>query len=212
MYNSGKGFIIKIHDQMGLKFRCSHYNGAGTLAGDTLCMDANNAKIVVAGYNSQKVRVFTAEEEDGPPLTMVPEFLARMSVLSHKARTKQMVVKLTKFIAATGGVSKVQLHSDNQRLAVLLPHSSSTVICDISSVQRLHRFTVTPDATIMIWKKDTLVLAPFFSGVVQVFNTGTRDDKTEYEEMASLVGNFRKIDAMALYENLVATAETRVVK
>ena len=64
----------------------------------------------------------------------------------------------------------------------------------------------------MIWKKDTLVLAPFFSGVVQVFNTNNKDDKSEYEEMASLVGNFRKIDAMALYENLVATAETRVVK
>ena len=55
VYNSGKGFIIKIHDQLGLKFRCSHYNGAGTLAGDTLCMDANDAKIVVAGHNSQKV-------------------------------------------------------------------------------------------------------------------------------------------------------------
>ena len=178
MYNSGKGFIIKIHDQLGLKFRCSHYNGAGTLAGDTLCMDANDAKIVVAGYNSQKVWVFTAEEEDSPPLTMVPEFLARMSVLSHKTRTKQMVVKLTKFIAATGGVSKVQLHSDNQRLAVLLPHSTSTEIWDINSVQRLHRFTVSPDASLMIWRKDTLVLAPFFSGVVQVFNTNNREVRT----------------------------------
>ena len=27
VYNSGKGFIIKIHDQLGFKFRCSHYNG-----------------------------------------------------------------------------------------------------------------------------------------------------------------------------------------
>ena len=27
VYNSGKGFIIKIHDQLGFKFRSSHYNG-----------------------------------------------------------------------------------------------------------------------------------------------------------------------------------------
>ena len=75
VYNSGKGFIIKIHDQLGFKFRCSHYNGqcrkylyldrqkyliymcagAGTVNSDTLCMDATDSKIVVAGYNSQKV-------------------------------------------------------------------------------------------------------------------------------------------------------------
>ena len=71
VYNSGKGFIIKIHDQLGFKFRCSHYNGdifqpllsvthdyypgAGTVNSDILCMDATDTKIVVAGYNSQKV-------------------------------------------------------------------------------------------------------------------------------------------------------------
>ena len=44
--------------------------------------------------------MFTIDEEESPPLTMVPEFLARMSV--GKPRSKQMVVKLTKFIAATG--------------------------------------------------------------------------------------------------------------
>ena len=64
----------------------------------------------------------------------------------------------------------------------------------------------------MVWRKDTLVVAPFFSGVVQVFNTKNKEEENEYEEMASLVGNFRKIDAMAVYENLVATAETRIVK
>ena len=29
--------------------------GAGTVNSDTLCMDATDSKIVVAGYNSQKV-------------------------------------------------------------------------------------------------------------------------------------------------------------
>ena len=65
------------------------------------------------------------EEEDQVHLTMVPDFLVRMSQLTSKSRTKQLVTKLSKFIAATGGVSKVQLHSDNNRLAVLLPHSTS---------------------------------------------------------------------------------------
>ena len=81
--------------------------------------------------------VFSCEEEDTTPLTMVPEFLVRMSstitsrnrshtppnlghhdlMLQHVARSpaKQLVTKLTKFIAATGGVSRVQLHADSYR-------------------------------------------------------------------------------------------------
>ena len=55
VYNSGKGFIIKIHDQLGFKFRCSHYNGTGTVNADSLSLDSSDSKIVVAGYNSQKV-------------------------------------------------------------------------------------------------------------------------------------------------------------
>ena len=81
--------------------------------------------------------VFSSEEEDTTPLTMVPEFLVRMSstitsrsrspsppnlaqpelMLQHAPRSpaKQLVTKLTKFIAATGGVSRVQLHADSYR-------------------------------------------------------------------------------------------------
>ena len=83
-----------------------------------------------------QVWVFSCEEEDTTPLTMVPEFLVRMSstitsrnrspspnlarhelMLQHVARSpaKQLVTKLTKFIAATGGVSRVQLHADSYR-------------------------------------------------------------------------------------------------
>ena len=54
------------------------------------------------------------------------------------------------------------------------------------------------------------MVAPLYSGVVQVFNTKTAAGG--YEEGEGLVGGFRKIDAIAVYENLVATAETRTVK
>ena len=85
----------------------------------------------------RQVWVFSSEEEDTTPLTMVPEFLVRMSstitsrnrspsppnlarhelMLQHVLRSpaKQLVTKLTKFIAATGGVSRVQLHADSYR-------------------------------------------------------------------------------------------------
>ena len=71
-------------------------------------------------------------------------------------------------------------------------------------------FSLTPDATFLCWRKEALVVAPLYSGVVQVFNTKTAAGG--YEEGEGLVGGFRKIDAIAVYENLVATAETRTVK
>jgi len=205
VYSSGKGFILKIHDNLGFKFRSSHFNCAGTVKNDTLCMDATESKIVVAGYTSQKVWVFCMEEEDTNSLTMVPDFLVKMSQLT-RPRSKNLVTKLTKFIAATGGVTKVQIHSDNDRLAVLLPHSQSVEIWNIQLVTRLHRFVLTPDASFLSWRKDTLICAPLYSGVVQVFNT------SNYEEKQSLVGFFRKIDAISSFENLVATAETRTIR
>lgn len=44
VYGSGKGFILKIHDSLGFKFRCSHFNGAGTVQHDILCLDATESK------------------------------------------------------------------------------------------------------------------------------------------------------------------------
>ena len=35
-------------------------------------------------------------------------------------------------------------------------------------VTRLHRFPLNPDASFLIWRKDILVVAPLFTGVVQV--------------------------------------------
>ena len=54
------------------------------------------------------------------------------------------------------------------------------------------------------------MVAPLYSGVVQVFNTKT--ETGGYAESEVLVGGFRKIDAIAVYENIVATAESRTVK
>ena len=71
-------------------------------------------------------------------------------------------------------------------------------------------FSLTPDATFLTWRKEVLVVAPLYSGVVQVFNTKT--ETGGYEESEGLVGGFRKIDAIAVYENIVATAESRTVK
>ena len=60
----------------------------------------------------------------------------------------------------------------------------------------------------MVWRKDFLLVAPLYSGVIQIFNTSY----SNYEESGNLVGKFRKIDALATYENLVATAEDKQVR
>merc|ERR1712227_130065 len=64
------------------------------------------------------------------------------------------------------------------------------------------------DATFLVWRKDLLVVAPLYSGVVQIFSTASNN----YQEQPSLIGSFRKIDALATYENLVATGEEKHVR
>ena len=90
----------------------------------------------------------------------------------------------------------------------MLPHNTSLEIWDINMVTRLHRFSLTPDATYMVWRKDFLLVAPLYSGVIQIFNTSY----SNYEESGNLVGKFRKIEALATFENLVATAEDKQVR
>ena len=41
-------------------------------------------------------------------------------------------------------------------------------VWNLHLVTRLHRFTLNPDASFLIWRRDTLVVAPLFTGVVQV--------------------------------------------
>ena len=50
-----------------------------------------------------------------------------------------LVSRLSKFIAATAGVSRLQLHADSVRLAVLLPQTTRLEIWNIDLVTRLHR-------------------------------------------------------------------------
>ena len=39
---------MQVHDNLGFKFRSSHYNSAGTVKGDKLCMDASETRVVVS--------------------------------------------------------------------------------------------------------------------------------------------------------------------
>ena len=43
---------IQVHDNLGFKFRSSHYNSAGTVKGDKLCMDASETRVVVSDHPS----------------------------------------------------------------------------------------------------------------------------------------------------------------
>ncbi len=52
----GRGFVLKIHDQMTSRFRHSQNVTLGTVKKDTLCMDANEKMVAVGGVVSQKVR------------------------------------------------------------------------------------------------------------------------------------------------------------
>jgi len=204
VYGDGKGFIVKVHDNLGFKFRSSHYNSAGTVKGDKLCMDASETRVVVGGTTSQKVWVFTLEEEDPGSQGIVTDLLVKMT----RPRSRTLTTKLTKFIAATGPVARLQLHSDNCRVAVLLPQTTSLEVWNLHLVTRLHRFTLNPDASFLIWRKDILVVAPLFTGVVQVFDTAS----SSYKEREPLIGALRKIDALAAFENLAATAESRTIR
>ena len=41
-------------------------------------------------------------------------------------------------------------------------------VWNLHLVTRLHRFSLNPDASFLIWRKDILVVAPLYTGVVQV--------------------------------------------
>ena len=87
---------MQVHDNLGFKFRSSHYNSAGTVKGDKLCMDASETRVVVSecllvyfaletgffqvgGTTSQKVWVFTLEEEDPGSQGIVTDLFVKMT-------------------------------------------------------------------------------------------------------------------------------------
>ena len=47
---------MQVHDNLGFKFRSSHYNSAGTVKGDKLCMDASETRVVVGIHLNPKLR------------------------------------------------------------------------------------------------------------------------------------------------------------
>ena len=57
-----------------------------------------------------------------------------------------------------------QQHSHHQNSILILVLQ----VWNLHLVTRLHRFTLNPDASFLIWRRDTLVVAPLFTGVVQV--------------------------------------------
>ena len=164
VYGKGKGFVVKVHDNQSFKYRSSHYNRAGAIINDTLCMDATETKVVVAGFMSQKVWVFDTEEVVMDSNGILAEFMVKIT----KPGTKKLAIKLTKFIAANAGVSKVKIHSDERRIAVLLPHNQAIEIWNLEDVTRLHRHVVASDSTFIVWRKDSLLAVPLYSGIIQV--------------------------------------------
>lgn len=78
--------------------------------------------------------------------------------------------------------------------------------CDQIFFLRLQSHSVPSDSTYLIWKSNVLLTAPLYSGVVQAV------DSEKEREIRTLVGSIRRIDAVALYDSLIATAEARWVK
>ena len=79
-------------------------------------------------------------------------------------------------------------------------------LCDQIFFLRLQSHSVPSDSTYLIWKSNVLLTAPLYSGVVQAV------DSEKEREIRTLVGSIRRIDAVALYDSLIATAEARWVK
>ena len=64
-----------------------------------------------------------------------------------------------------GGQQRQQQQQQQQQNSI---HILVLKVWNLHLVTRLHRFTLNPDASFLIWRRDTLVVAPLFTGVVQV--------------------------------------------
>ena len=206
VYNSGKGFAIKIHDQQTYRYRGAHKELSGTIKKDSLCLDATDERIVVGGMVSQKVWVFKVEEIKMKPAANLIDKI--VTGLSNRGSLSCLTIAIYKYINAEAGVSKIKLHpSDVRRIAVLLPLNQLVEIWNVDERTRLQSFVVTSDSCYLLWQKNNLLLtAPLFSGILMAF------DADEGKEMAPLVGNIRRIDAIAVYENLCATGESQAIR
>ena len=205
VYAKGKGFMLKIHDNMTFKFRALHRTVQGTVKKDVLCLDAGPNRVVVGGFVSQKVWVFKVKE--GPLKRKRNWEFLKSALKGEMSRTEpRLDVELYKFINAESGVRKVKLAEDEKLMAVLLPTNNTVEIWDIDQVTRLQTYTVSTDCFYMAWEDSTLVTAPTYSGIIQIFDTDT-ETKT-----GSIVGSLRRIDDLAINHKLIATAEGKYIK
>ena len=210
VYNCGHGYVIKIHDNMTFRHRYSQKVSLGTVKKDTLCLDATETRIAVGGLVSQKVWVFNVKEKVATKrgrLDMLWDMLVRGGNGGANGQEFTTIsTEIFKFIHAGVGVARVKLHSDNKRMAVLLPLNQTVEIWDIKDVFRLQSHSVPSDSCYLLWQKNLLLTAPLYSGVIQAIDT------EKERELKSIVGSIRRIDAVAVYENLCATGEGRWVK
>ena len=206
VYNSGKGFAIKIHDQQTYRFRGAHKECTGTIKKDSLCLDATDERIVVGGMVSQKVWVFKVEEIRVKPSGNILDKI--VTGLSNRGALSCLTITIYKYINAEAGVSKIKLHpNDVKRIAVLLPLNQLVEIWNVDERTRLQSFVVTSDSCYLLWQQSNLLLtAPLFSGILMAF------DAEKGTELPPLVGNIRRIDAIAVYENLCATGESQAIR
>lgn len=66
---------------------------------------------------------------------------------------------------------------------------------------------VTADSAFLFWRPDNVVIAaPIYSGIIMPFDTSNG------KVLSPVVGQIRRIDAMAVYKNLCATGETQVLR
>ena len=195
----------------------------GTVKKDTLCLDATQEQIAIGGLVSQKVWVFLVKEgpdlSKGPIKSFVDAVKKRISpnLVSaedeeeriQKRKKNTTITKVTteifRFINAGSGVSKIKLHPDGKRIAVLLPTNQTVEVWDLSRVSRLQSPSIPNDSCYMLWRDDVLLTAPLHSGIIQVIDT--EKDKL----LSTLPGVYRRIDAVAMFGVLCATGENRSV-
>lgn len=65
----------------------------------------------------------------------------------------KMSLDMFKFILAGVGVTKVKLHPDEKRMAVLTPMNQTVQIWDIQGVVRLQSYSVPTDACYLFWER-----------------------------------------------------------
>ncbi len=189
VYNCGRGYVIKIHDNMTFRHRLSQKVTMGTVKKDALCLDATLKRVAVGGLNSQKVWLFNVKEKStrkrGKWNAFVDTVFNGRTVNHNGEESTVLAMDIYKFIHAGGGVARVKLHSDDKRMAVLLPINQTVEVWDIKDVVRLQSHSVPNDSCYLLWKGHVLLTAPLYSGVIQAI------DSEKEREIKAIVGSIR---------------------